>query len=191
MMTFCSARGWPACWVGRGFDVVGQAGDATELLDAVRELRPSWPWSTSGCHRRTAPRVSTPRRRSGRSGPRSPSWCCRRTSTSITRWSLAGGRSIGYLLKSRVTDVADFVDAVGRIANGASVVDPLWWPNSSRRQARRSARRAQYARAGSVDVDGGGSVECRYRTAHLGHRGHRREARTEHPDETQPARDGR
>ena len=37
---------------------------------------------------------------------------------------LAGGQSIGYLLKSRVTDVADFVDTVGRIANGASVVDP-------------------------------------------------------------------
>jgi serine/threonine-protein kinase PknK len=37
---------------------------------------------------------------------------------------LAGGRSIGYLLKSRVTDVTDFVDTVARIANGASVVDP-------------------------------------------------------------------
>ena len=37
---------------------------------------------------------------------------------------LAGGHSIGYLLKSRVTDVADFVDTVGRIASGASVVDP-------------------------------------------------------------------
>ena len=37
---------------------------------------------------------------------------------------LAGGRAIGYLLKTRVTDVADFVDTVGRIANGASIVDP-------------------------------------------------------------------
>jgi DNA-binding NarL/FixJ family response regulator len=37
---------------------------------------------------------------------------------------LAGGRAIGYLLKSRVTDVNEFVDTVGRIANGASVVDP-------------------------------------------------------------------
>ena len=37
---------------------------------------------------------------------------------------LAGGHSIGYLLKTRVTDVADFLDTLGRIANGASVVDP-------------------------------------------------------------------
>jgi len=37
---------------------------------------------------------------------------------------LAGGRGIGYLLKSRVTDVADFIDTLGRIAKGASVVDP-------------------------------------------------------------------
>jgi DNA-binding NarL/FixJ family response regulator len=37
---------------------------------------------------------------------------------------LATGRAIGYLLKSRVTDVAEFVDSLRRIANGASVIDP-------------------------------------------------------------------
>lgn len=37
---------------------------------------------------------------------------------------LSGGRGIGYLLKSRVTDVSDFVDTLGRLAHGASVVDP-------------------------------------------------------------------
>jgi DNA-binding NarL/FixJ family response regulator len=37
---------------------------------------------------------------------------------------LAGGRGIGYLLKSRITDVADFVDTLERIARGGSVVDP-------------------------------------------------------------------
>jgi DNA-binding NarL/FixJ family response regulator len=37
---------------------------------------------------------------------------------------LASGHNIGYLLKSRVTDVADFVDTLERIAKGASVVDP-------------------------------------------------------------------
>ena len=37
---------------------------------------------------------------------------------------LASGRSIGYLLKSRVTDVTDFIDTLERIAKGASVVDP-------------------------------------------------------------------
>jgi DNA-binding NarL/FixJ family response regulator len=38
---------------------------------------------------------------------------------------LATGRAIGYLLKSRVTDVSEFVDSLQRIANGASVVDPV------------------------------------------------------------------
>src|SRR5689334_25329878 len=37
---------------------------------------------------------------------------------------LASGERTGYLLKSRVTDVVDFVDTLERIAKGASVVDP-------------------------------------------------------------------
>jgi len=37
---------------------------------------------------------------------------------------LAGGRGIGYLLKSRVSDVAEFLDTLRRVANGGSVVDP-------------------------------------------------------------------
>jgi serine/threonine-protein kinase PknK len=37
---------------------------------------------------------------------------------------LASGRGIGYLLKSRVIDVAEFVETLERIAKGASVVDP-------------------------------------------------------------------
>jgi DNA-binding NarL/FixJ family response regulator len=37
---------------------------------------------------------------------------------------LAGGRGLGYLLKSRVTDVTDFIETVERITAGASVVDP-------------------------------------------------------------------
>ena len=37
---------------------------------------------------------------------------------------LASGRGIGYLLKSRVTDVAEFVETLERVAKGASVVDP-------------------------------------------------------------------
>ena len=37
---------------------------------------------------------------------------------------LATGQGVGYLLKRLVTDVAEFVDQVGRIARGGSVVDP-------------------------------------------------------------------
>jgi len=37
---------------------------------------------------------------------------------------LAAGERVGYLLKSRVTDVDEFTETVGRIAAGGSVVDP-------------------------------------------------------------------
>jgi len=37
---------------------------------------------------------------------------------------LASGRRIGYLLKSRVTDVEEFLETIDRIAAGGSVVDP-------------------------------------------------------------------
>jgi len=38
--------------------------------------------------------------------------------------SAAGSGGIGYLLKDRVGDVEEFVDALVRVANGATVVDP-------------------------------------------------------------------
>ena len=37
---------------------------------------------------------------------------------------LAGGDRLGYLLKSRVTDVAEFIDTMRKVVAGASVVDP-------------------------------------------------------------------
>jgi DNA-binding NarL/FixJ family response regulator len=37
---------------------------------------------------------------------------------------LASGRGIGYLLKSRITNVAEFIDTLERIAKGGTVVDP-------------------------------------------------------------------
>lgn len=37
---------------------------------------------------------------------------------------LASGRSIGYLLRSRITNVEDFLGTVQRVAEGGSVVDP-------------------------------------------------------------------
>ena len=56
---------------------------------------------------------------------------------------LASGRGVGYLLKSRVTDVEEFIDTLERIAKGGSVVDPalvaelaaaatIRWPLSAR-----------------------------------------------------------
>jgi DNA-binding NarL/FixJ family response regulator len=108
-----------------GFDVVGQAGDAAELLEVVRERRPDlvivdirMPPSqrTEGLEAARAIRAEFPE-------------------TGIVVLSahvevedamelLASGRGVGYLLKSRVTDVAEFVATLDRIGHGGSVVDP-------------------------------------------------------------------
>jgi len=44
---------------------------------------------------------------------------------------LASGERLGYLLKSRVTDLAEFIDTVKRITAGASVSTRPWCRNSS------------------------------------------------------------
>jgi serine/threonine-protein kinase PknK len=36
----------------------------------------------------------------------------------------SGGRGVGYLLKDRVADVAEFVESVQRVAEGGVVIDP-------------------------------------------------------------------
>jgi len=108
-----------------GFDVVGQAGDADQLMDLVRAMRPDLVV--------TDIRMPPTNTNEGLDAARS----IRQESpdTGILVLSahvavddamdlLAAGNPIGYLLKSRITDVADFVDALERIARGASVVDP-------------------------------------------------------------------
>jgi serine/threonine-protein kinase PknK len=115
-----------ASLLGRsGFDVVGQAGDASELLDAVRDLRPE----LAVVDIRMPPTHGTEGLDAAKTIRREwPEVAILVLSAHVdvdhAMELLAGGQSIGYLLKSRVTDVADFVDTVGRIANGASVVDP-------------------------------------------------------------------
>jgi DNA-binding NarL/FixJ family response regulator len=37
---------------------------------------------------------------------------------------LSGGRGVGYLLKSRVTEVGEFLETLERIAGGGTVIDP-------------------------------------------------------------------
>ena len=108
-----------------GFDVVGQAGNGTELLALVRSVRPELAiidirmpptHSTEGLQTARVIREELP-------------------GTAIIVLSahvevdeamelLAGGERTGYLLKSRVTDVTEFIDTVERITAGASVVDP-------------------------------------------------------------------
>jgi serine/threonine-protein kinase PknK len=108
-----------------GFEVVGQAGDGTELLALVREGTPDMVvidirmpphHSIEGLEAARVIRQEFPQ-------------------TAILVLSahvevehamelLAGGDRVGYLLKSRVTDVGDFIETVNRIARGGSVVDP-------------------------------------------------------------------
>jgi DNA-binding NarL/FixJ family response regulator len=111
---------------GRGFDVVGQSGDATELIALVREHRPDLAivdirmppsHTTEGLEAARVIRDEVPK-------------------TAIVILSahvevehamdlLGSGERSGYLLKSRVTDVDDFVETLDRIVKGASVIDPV------------------------------------------------------------------
>ena len=53
-------------------------------------------------------------------------WCSRSTSSRPTRWSCwpTTRPGVGYLLKDRVADVDAFLDAVRRVADGGSALDP-------------------------------------------------------------------
>jgi DNA-binding NarL/FixJ family response regulator len=108
-----------------GFQVVGQAGNAAELIEAVRVCKPQLAvvdirmppdHSTEGLDAARVIRAEFP-------------------DTAILVLSahvevedamdlLACGQGIGYLLKSRVTDVDEFIDSLGQIARGGCVVDP-------------------------------------------------------------------
>jgi DNA-binding NarL/FixJ family response regulator len=108
-----------------GFQVVGQAGDAKELIALMREHEPELAivdirmpptFSTEGLAAAHTIREEFPE-------------------TGILVLSahveleeatdlLATGQRIGYLLKSRVLHVDDLMDSLRRIAAGGSVVDP-------------------------------------------------------------------
>jgi serine/threonine-protein kinase PknK len=108
-----------------GYEVAGQAGDASELLALVREHLPDLvvvdirmppTHSTEGLDaaqliRQEFPEVGI-------------LVLSAHVEMDHAMELLAGGQRIGYLLKSRVTDVDDFVEALGRILRGGSIVDP-------------------------------------------------------------------
>jgi DNA-binding NarL/FixJ family response regulator len=110
---------------GSGFEVVGQAGDAVELLALVRERAPDMvivdirmppDHETEGLAAARTIRDELPE-----TGILVLS---AHTEMDEAMELLAGGRRVGYVLKSRVTDVGEFLDAVERVAKGGSVVDP-------------------------------------------------------------------
>jgi DNA-binding NarL/FixJ family response regulator len=108
-----------------GLEIVGQAGDAPELLALVRQRQPDvviidirMPPShtTEGLDAARVIRDEFPK-------------------TGILLLSahveveqaidlLATGHRVGYVLKSRVTDVAGFLETIEQISQGGSIVDP-------------------------------------------------------------------
>ncbi|MEW2394912.1 response regulator transcription factor [Streptomyces sp. NPDC046862] len=108
-----------------GYEVAGQAGDAVHLLELVEGERPD----LAIIDIRMPPNQSTEGLKAARAIRE------RHPDTGILVLSayvevedalelLAGGRRIGYLLKSRVTVVDEFIETLERILKGGSVVDP-------------------------------------------------------------------
>jgi DNA-binding NarL/FixJ family response regulator len=108
-----------------GFDVIGQAGNGTELLALVRELQPE----LAIIDIRMPPRHATEGLEAARAiRAEFPDVAILVLSAHVevdeALELLASGERVGYLLKSRVTNVAEFIESVERISRGGSVVDP-------------------------------------------------------------------
>jgi serine/threonine-protein kinase PknK len=108
-----------------GFEVIGQVGNAPELLALVRreppdlvivDIRMPPSHSVEGLEAAQAIRQERPEA--------AILVLSAHVEVEHAMELLASGQRVGYLLKSRVTDVKDFVDALERVAKGGSVVDP-------------------------------------------------------------------
>jgi DNA-binding NarL/FixJ family response regulator len=108
-----------------GFEVVGRAGNASELLELVRrhlpevvvvDIRMPPTHSTEGLDAAQAIRREWPEI--------AILVLSAHVEVEHAMHLLASGGRIGYLLKSRVTDVDEFMYTLRRIAAGGSVVDP-------------------------------------------------------------------
>ncbi|MFF1611364.1 response regulator [Amycolatopsis sp. NPDC058278] len=108
-----------------GFEVAGQAGDAAALLASIREKAPDLvvvdirmppTHTTEGLDAAREIRAEFP--------DVAILVLSAHVEVEHAMELLASGQRIGYLLKSRITDVEDFIETVERIARGGSVVDP-------------------------------------------------------------------
>jgi DNA-binding NarL/FixJ family response regulator len=111
---------------GAGVEVVAQAGDASELLEAVEAQRPDvavvdirMPPTRTDEGLVAAERIAERYPRTG------VLVLSQHVDAAYALRLLESGRGrTGYLLKDRMLDVADFVAALERIASGETVVDP-------------------------------------------------------------------
>jgi DNA-binding NarL/FixJ family response regulator len=108
-----------------GFEVAGQAGDAARLLELVAELAPELvvvDIRMPPTH--TAEGLEAARQIRREHPDIGILVLSAHVEVEHAMELLASGRGIGYLLKTRVTDVEELVDTLQRIARGGSVVDP-------------------------------------------------------------------
>ena len=108
-----------------GYEVVGQAGDGSELLRLVGEQQPA----LAVVDIRMPPAHRTEGLEAARAiREQFPETALLILSAHVevehAMTLLASGSRTGYLLKSRVTDVDEFLDVVERVSRGGSVVDP-------------------------------------------------------------------
>jgi len=108
-----------------GYQIVGQAGDGSELMRLVRECRPDLAVIDI--------RMPPAHRAEGLEAARLirdefPETAILLLSAHVevaqAMTLLASGGGSGYLLKSRIAALDEFLDAVGRVSRGGSVVDP-------------------------------------------------------------------
>jgi DNA-binding NarL/FixJ family response regulator len=109
-----------------GFAVAGQCGDASQLIALVRKQEPELvvvdirmppEHSTEGLDAARVIRAEFPEI--------AILVLSAHVEVEHAMDLLTSGERSGYLLKSRVTDVEDFIETLKRIARGASVVDPI------------------------------------------------------------------
>ena len=108
-----------------GFEVVGQAGDSAQLITTVQEKTPAlvvvdirMPPTHTVEGLEAARQIRQDHPETG------ILVLSAHVEVDYALELLASGRGIGYLLKSRVTDVEEFIETLERIAKGGSVVDP-------------------------------------------------------------------
>src|SRR5215207_9489357 len=108
-----------------GLQVIGQAGDAAQLLALVAEQAPELvvvDIRMPPTH--TAEGLDAARQIRQEHPETGVLVLSAHVEVEHAMELLASGKGIGYLLKSRITDVEEFVDTLGRVARGSSVVDP-------------------------------------------------------------------
>jgi DNA-binding NarL/FixJ family response regulator len=108
-----------------GFDVVGRAGDSDELLSLVREHTPDLVIADIRMPpTQTVEGLVAARTIRDEHADMAIVLLSAHIEVEHAIDLLAGGRRVGYLLKSRVMNVEDFLDTLERVIAGGSVVDP-------------------------------------------------------------------